>query len=275
VLWSLGFLVGGAALAIGIAIGGMTLAGMAGLDRHSIPVQAAMQSGAMLAAFGFFTWVIGHRQQGLTLADLRYRPAGGPAASIGLGFLAGCAPAAATLVLGVALGGARWTPDTGTAVEYLGSVGQTLAILVPAAFAEELIFRGVPMVVLARAFGREAAIVSLAVAFGLVHLLNPNVTGLGVVNVALAGIFLGAVFFTRGGIWAAFGAHLGWNTTLAALDAPVSGLPFRIPLIDYLSGGPAWLTGGSFGPEGGLLATITMLLATFAVVRWSRRAEGA
>ena len=67
-------------------------------------------------------------------------------------------------------------------------------------------------------------------------------------------------------MWTAFGAHLGWNATLAALAAPVSGLPFDIPYIDYRMGGPAWLTGGAFGPEGGLLAT--------AVARGGRGAGG-
>jgi hypothetical protein len=55
------------------------------------------------------------------------------------------------------------------------------------------------------------------------------------------------------------------------MDAPVSGLPFRIPWIDYQPGGPAWLTGGSFGPEGGLLATAAIALAAGAAWQWSRK----
>jgi hypothetical protein len=90
-------------------------------------------------------------------------------------------------------------------------------------------------------------------------------------NIALAGVLLGVAFYTPGGIWAAWGAHLGWNTTLAALDAPVSGLPFKIPLINYSPGGPPWLTGGSFGPEGGMLATGAIALAIGAAWRWSRK----
>ncbi|HWA17121.1 MAG TPA: hypothetical protein VG817_11845, partial [Gemmatimonadales bacterium] len=51
----------------------------------------------------------------------------------------------------------------------------------------------------------------------------------------------------------------GWNATLAAFDAPVSGLPFPIPAINYMPGQPDWLTGGAFGPEGGALASIVLL----------------
>ena len=75
-------------------------------------------------------------------------------------------------------------------------------------------------------------------------------------NIALAGIFLSLAFYTPGGMWTAFGAHLGWNATLAALAAPVSGLPFDIPYIDYRAGRPGLAHRRPFGPEGGLLGTV-------------------
>ena len=37
------------------------------------------------------------------------------------------------------------------------------------------------------------------------------------------------------------------------------------------AGSPAWLTGGSFGPEGGLTATIAILAATLIAARWMRK----
>src|SRR6185369_10507242 len=94
--------------------------------------------------------------------------------------------------------------------------------------------------------------------FGLAHLLNPGVTPLAVVNIALAGVFLSLAFFTPGGLWTSSGAHLGWNLGLAGLAAPVSGLPLPLPWLDYLPGGPRWLTGGSFGPEGGVLGSLCL-----------------
>ena len=100
-----------------------------------------------------------------------------------------------------------------------------------------------PLVALAWVMGRGGAITAVAIPFALAHLLNPNLTALGVGNIALAGIFLGVMFYAPGGIWTATGAHLGWNGILACLDTPVSGLPFDLPLLDYRSGGPAWLTG--------------------------------
>jgi hypothetical protein len=145
-------------------------------------------------------------------------------------------------------------------------------LLAPAAFAEEFWFRGTALVLFAAVLGRWPAVVLLAVVFGLMHLTNPGVTGLGVANIALAGVMLGVAFYSPGGLWAACGLHLGWNATLAALDAPVSGLPFRIPFLDYHAGGPAWLTGGGFGPEGGLAATLAIALAIAVAGRWTRHA---
>ena len=82
---------------------------------------------------------------------------------------------------------------------------------------------------------------------------------LSLVNIGLAGPGPErGVLSHRAGMWAAFGLHLGWNWTLAALDAPVSGLELHVPLIDYYPGGPAWLTGGAFGPEGGVLGTLAL-----------------
>ena len=132
-------------------------------------------------------------------------------------------------------------------------------------------FRGLPLVLLAAATGRGTAVVAVAIAFALAHISNPNATALGLGNIALAGILLGLAFYAPGGIWTATGVHLGWNALLACLDTPVSGVPFRIPLLDYRPGGPAWLTGGGFGPEGGLAATVALTLGIVLARRWAGR----
>jgi membrane protease YdiL (CAAX protease family) len=152
---------------------------------------------------------------------------------------------------------------------YARSLGASLLLLAPAALLEEIMFRGVGQVALARAIGRGWAVVTLAALFALVHILNPNATPLGILNVGLAGVLLGFAFYMPGGIWTAWGAHLGWNGALTAFDAPVSGMPFHIPMFDYVPGGPTWLTGGQFGPEGGLLASGMIAMAIVVARRWA------
>jgi len=235
------------------------------------PLQLLIQGVVLLAVGLALTWFIGIKANRLSWADLRYERGPRATRGFGAGLLLGALAAVAAMLLAIAAGTAHWADDTGHAAGYASAVSRTLAILAPAALAEEVLFRGVPLVLLASAFGRAPALLAVAVAFGVGHLNNPNALALGIVNIVLAGIFLGLAFYAPGGIWTAFGAHLGWNGALAALDAPVSGLPFRIPVIDYVPGTPVWLTGGAFGPEGGLAATMAFGAAAYAVVRRSRK----
>jgi uncharacterized protein len=231
-----------------------------------------LQAGATLASTGFFTWLIGLRRLGLTPEDLRYQRGRAARTGFGLGLLAGAGTAGLALLISVVAGGAGWVSDAGTLADYLRQSAKTIAVLAPAALSEEILFRGVPLVLLAGALGRGGALVALAIVFCFAHGSNPNVSPIGLGNIALAGIFLGLAFYAPGGIWTAFGAHLGWNSLLACLDTPVSGVPFNIPLLDYRSSSHQWLTGGKFGPEGGLAATIALTLAIVFTARWTRKA---
>jgi membrane protease YdiL (CAAX protease family) len=242
---------------------------LGGTGPDTILVQAAVT----LASAALFTWLIGMRGLGMTLRDLRYQRGRRGLRGMGIGLVAGGLTAAGALLISVALGGAVWVRDSGGVGDYLVTAGKTVAVLAPSALSEEVVFRGVPLVLLASAFGRGAAVVAVAVGFALAHLTNPNVTALSLGNIAVAGIFLGVCFYAPGGIWTACGAHLGWNAVLACLDTPVSGVPFRIPLLDYHAGSPAWLTGGSFGPEGGLAATVALTAAVLVAVGWTGRDE--
>ena len=268
--WTALFFGTGFVLSITLALTGAILTGTVALPGGD-PRSLAVQTAAGLLAFGLLTWALGLKGLGLTLADLRWVPLERAGRGFGTGLLLGIAPALLAVGLSLVAGGASFLRDEGDLSMYLGQIGRTGLLLAPAALLEEIAFRGVGQVVLARAIGRLPAIIALSLVFACAHLLNPSGTALGLVNIALAGVFLGVAFYAPGGIWTAWGAHLGWNATLAALDAPVSGLPFRIPLIDYSPGGPSWLTGGSFGPEGGMLATLAMMLAIGTTWRWSRK----
>jgi membrane protease YdiL (CAAX protease family) len=271
--WSVAFVVlvllltGLLALGFALPVTGSALAASLWLT-DSGPGPVLVQALAMLLSTALFTWLIGIRVLRLTPTDLRYR-ASHAGAGFGLGAAIGALAAATGLAIAALVGGAEWIRESGTAGDYAGTVATTVLVLAPAALAEEVLFRGVPLLVLAGAFGRGTAIVLVAVAFALAHLANDNVTALAVGNIALAGIFLGLAFYAPGGIWTAWGGHLGWNGMLAALDAPVSGVPFRIPFIDYDPGAPTWLTGGAFGPEGGLASTLALTIAVLVARRWA------
>jgi hypothetical protein len=176
----------------------------------------------------------------------------------GQGLTWGIALAAVTILLCVA-GGAelRWQPGGD---ERILAVAAPLVLgLAGAALLEELLFRGFPLSQLAGAVGRVWAGVLLAVGFAWAHARNPEVSGIGLANIGLASLLLAAAFFTAGGLGTAAGLHLGWNAGLVfGADAPVSGLRFGLPGLEFAPGPRMWWTGGSFGPEGGVVATLVL-----------------
>ncbi len=275
--WSVAFGVEGITIGLLAAFGiGALIQGTPTADWYKTPGlwQAFAQGAGLMTGFGVATYHIGHRVLGRSWEALRWRIAGAPGRWFGRGLTLGLLAAALAMVLGLGVAGARWSTGDDAMVLWATSVFQTAGALALPALSEEIIFRGVPLVLLAGVVGRWPAVVATSVAFGLFHLGNPGVTALGIVNIGLAGVLLGAVFFTPGGLWAAWGAHLGWNLSLAALGAPVSGLPLAMPMLEYDSGGPAWLSGGAFGPEGGLLASVAMIGAIVVASRWIQTREG-
>ena len=145
--------------------------------------------------------------------------------------------------------------------------------LVLAALGEELMFRGYPLRRLADAIGALPAMLVLALLFGFAHARNDHATFFSTVNVALAAVWLSFAFFSNGGMTLAWGLHFGWNAGLSILfDAPVSGYTFQVPAVEYTPGRHAWVDGGPFGPEGGIVATIVLIAGTLAVIgaRWKQ-----
>lgn len=168
--------------------------------------------------------------------------------------------------VGIAIvAGARVTIGSGAGA-WAAHAAPLALFLLAAALAEELAFRGFPLRRLADAIGPLAATLVLAVGFAAAHVANPNIGPFGLANIALAGVWLSAAFFS-GGMPLAWGLHVGWNGGLALLfDAPVSGHGFAVPAVEYAPGGWPWLDGGAFGPEGGLLGSLALVVGTLWVV---------
>ena len=149
------------------------------------------------------------------------------------------------------------------------------ALLLPAALAEELMLRGYPLAVLRETLGWRGGILATSVVFGVLHARNPNVGLNAIILVTIAGIFLGAIVYQTRSVWAAAAAHFAWNLTLAVfLHAAVSGQ--EMPAGDYrvIDSGPDWVTGGTWGPEGGVAAIAGMFTAVAVLLRRRRRDAG-
>jgi membrane protease YdiL (CAAX protease family) len=156
-------------------------------------------------------------------------------------------------------------------------IAASLVIFIFAAAYEELLFRGYALQTLTRSLPAFVPVVLFATLFGLAHLSNPNHTTLATVNTALAGIWLGVAYLKTRSLWFPTALHISWNWTMGAIyGLPVSGLRLPSqPLLIASDYGPEWLTGGNYGPEGGLAASIVLIAATILIwrTRWLSVAE--
>ncbi|MHB1311508.1 MAG: CPBP family intramembrane glutamic endopeptidase [Gemmatimonadaceae bacterium] len=148
--------------------------------------------------------------------------------------------------------------------DWWGAAGIAVAMLLPSALFEELLFRGYGFTLIQRGWGTAVAVATTSAGFGLLHLFNPGVTVRSLVMVALAGVFLAIVRLAYDSLWAAWLAHFAYNfVQLAVFHTPVSGLALPQPGYRLVSAGPEWLTGGAWGPEAGAAAAAGMLGVTF------------
>jgi membrane protease YdiL (CAAX protease family) len=155
------------------------------------------------------------------------------------------------------------------------AAGRSTAALLPAAFFEELLFRGYLFSLLRRTTGWKTALVVTSFAFGLVHGWNPGADAESILAVIVAGFFLGAILLATRSLYAAGVAHFAWNWVMAvALHIQVSGLASPNPDYRTIETGPDWLTGGPWGPEGGLVAVASMFVGIFYLYgRYKRQME--
>ncbi len=152
---------------------------------------------------------------------------------------------------------------------------QMTLVMTGSAVAEELVNRGLLLSGLAVALGGRAktAAVLAALLFGLFHLGNPGASALSVCGNALGGLVYGMAFVLSGRLWLPLGLHFAWNYMQGPLlGFPVSGLDAGgLQQIHDL--GPAWLTGGSYGPEAGLVGILFRFLALALLLAWMRVAS--
>lgn len=143
---------------------------------------------------------------------------------------------------------------------WTASAMKVLIILLPAALYEELLMRGYAFATLREWLGAPAAIALTSVSFGLLHAANPGTTYTPLVVVTLAGVYLAIILIATRSLWAVWLAHAAWNFVQAGiLHVPVSGLPMARPGYEMVETGPDWVTGGEWGPEGGVMAAAAIL----------------
>lgn len=191
------------------------------------------------------------------------RPAVDAVAGIAIGALAMAAVFAVEWLAGLL---------TVTGVASPGALLADLSTHIAVPLIEELVFRsailGALLLLLRRAW---VAVALSAVIFGGMHAANPHATVLSVVSTTAGGLTYGGAFAATERIWLSAGLHAGWNYSQARVFGfsisghQVVGPP---PWIQQHDLGPALLTGGAYGPEGGLIGLAARVLVIALVAAW-------
>ncbi len=131
--------------------------------------------------------------------------------------------------------------------------------------SEEMLCRSYLMVSLSRGWPLWACVLTNALLFSLLHIGNPGISVIALINIFLFGLFASMLTLRRGSIWMVGALHSMWNFAQGNLfGMPVSGITgIPSPLTAYLHGG-TWqelINGGSFGLEGGLAITVVLGVA--------------
>ncbi len=121
-------------------------------------------------------------------------------------------------------------------------------------FFEEFLLRGYTQFTLTRGIGFWPAAIVLSVIFGAIHLANQGEAWMGALVAGLIGFFFCLTLRRTGDLWFAVGFHASWDWGETYLySVPNSGTTAPGHLLSSSFHGPAWLTGGTVGPEGSVL----------------------
>ncbi len=142
------------------------------------------------------------------------------------------------------------------------------ALFLAVAFAEETLMRGYALVKLSQSISFWPAATVLSLIFGAIHLKHGAENFLGIFFASLFGFVLAWSFRRTGSLWFALGVHAGWDYAESFIfGVPDSGVILPGALLRPHMGGPAWLTGGSAGPEGSVLMLLVFLALALVIQR--------
>jgi membrane protease YdiL (CAAX protease family) len=227
-------------------------------------VYILLVSWVLFVSFACLRWL-----EGLPFSSLGYDFRKGSWREVLAGVAIAALMVAVVVAIQIAGGGTRISVNQSSFSTIWAGLAVAFLVLTFAAAFEELLFRGYAFQTLLRGVPVWVPILILSVFFGAAHWSNPDRTLVSTANTILAGIWLAAAYLRTRGLWFPTALHFAWNWTMGAFfGLPVSGLNVvKEPLLHSTSGAPVWLTGGPYGCEGGVAATVILAIAIVLLAR--------
>ena len=214
-------------------------------------------------------WLCGKYLESLPFETLGASLSSGWATHLLTGFAGGAVTFALGAGIGMLTGGLSFsTNSAATGESIISTLVVSFLIFAAAAAFEEVLFRGYILQTFIRSDLALFGVLLTSSLFATVHNANPSATTLSWINTFIAGVWFAVAYLKTRDLWFPTGLHLAWNWTQGSIfGVEVSGLTeiVKAPLMRESDAGPAWLTGGDYGIEGGVVTTIALVLSMVAI----------
>ena len=141
------------------------------------------------------------------------------------------------------------------------------------AIFEEILLRGIIFRIVEEKLGSTIALIISAIIFGGLHLANPNSSFVAAVCIAVfAGLLLGAAYMYTRNLWFPIAIHFAWNFMQSGIfGAITSGNEKTSSFLVTQITGPKLITGGEFGPEATIQATVLGLITALVLLYHNKK----
>ena len=184
------------------------------------------------------------------------------------GFLIGLLMFSAVTLLMYITGIIEISQSINVGVRYIPAVLAILPGWILQSSTEEIITRGWLMHIIGAKHNKALGFIISSILFGVLHIFNPGANLLSILNIVLVGFLFGLYVIDTKNVWGSCGLHAAWNFAQGNIYGfNVSGVSSSTgTLMSFTSKGTDILTGGAFGPEASIFATVVLLIGIIVLV---------
>ncbi|NNE66394.1 MAG: CPBP family intramembrane metalloprotease [Pyrinomonadaceae bacterium] len=239
-----------------------------GFSSNSLIARVGGSIVGLILALGI-GWVCAKVFEGLPFRSLGASFTKGWIKDFGLGILFGSLSIGLAVLIAAAFGGLRFSfnGEAGSSALLL-TLAVTFVIFLFGAAFEEALMRGYMLQTFMRSNLTPLGLILTSFLFASGHLGNNAAALFSTANTVLAGVWLAVGYLRTRTLWFATGLHLAWNWVQGSFfGIEVSGFAdfATAPLFKEIDNGPAIVSGGDYGIEGGVACTIALAVSAAAI----------